>query len=243
MTGVASGNDSRRGLVEGLAPRARRWIGPALAGAAGVAVAVIAAVLTSDPAGGLNTFVEGTSGSSSTALGEIGLLLPFGFAFAAGMASAALVAVAVTVGFVALFASVGLLIGAGGQAITGVFPVVGLAVGVVLIAAGAPHVGPSPTHTDRRRCILRTGKESAMTSPLILIDLGVGGMTCDDCVVHVTEALESVPGVQRADVDLATRSAVVSARPDVQAATLASAVRSTGQYNAFERRRRTRSDA
>lgn len=82
-----------------------------------------------------------------------------------------------------------------------------------------------------------------MTSPLILIDLGVGGMTCDDCVVHVTEALESVPGVQRADVDLATRSAVVSARPDVQAATLASAVRSTGQYNAFERRRRTRSDA
>ena len=82
-----------------------------------------------------------------------------------------------------------------------------------------------------------------MTSPLILIDLGVAGMTCDDCVDHVTKALESVPGVERADVDLVTRSAVVAARPDVEGATLASAVRSTGQYNAFERRRRTPSDA
>ena len=82
-----------------------------------------------------------------------------------------------------------------------------------------------------------------MTSPLILIDLGVGGMTCDDCVVHVTEALEGVPGVDHADVDLATRSAVVTARPEVGSAALAAAVRSTGQYNAFERRRRTPSDA
>ncbi|CAN5708717.1 hypothetical protein BH23CHL8_BH23CHL8_25400 [soil metagenome] len=80
-----------------------------------------------------------------------------------------------------------------------------------------------------------------MTSPLILIDLGVGGMTCDDCVVHVTEALDSVPGVERATVDLATRSAVVTARPDVESAALATAVRTTGQYNAFERRRRTAS--
>ena len=50
--------------------------------------------------------------------------------------------------------------------------------------------------------------------PIVYIDLGVGGMTCDECVVHVTEALESVPGVEEARVDLATRSAVVVARPD-----------------------------
>jgi copper chaperone len=74
--------------------------------------------------------------------------------------------------------------------------------------------------------------------PIVYIDLGVGGMTCDDCVVHVTEALESVPGVEAARVDLGTRSAVVTARPDVEAAALATAVRATGQYNAFERRRR-----
>jgi len=84
-----------------------------------------------------------------------------------------------------------------------------------------------------------------MTSkqPIVYIDLGVGGMTCDECVVHVTEALESVPGVEQARVDLATRSAVVTARSDVEGSALTSAVRTTGQYNAFERRRRTAADA
>ena len=72
---------------------------------------------------------------------------------------------------------------------------------------------------------------------IVYIDLGVGGMTCADCVVHVSEALESVPGVEAATVDLATRSAVVAARPEVEPAALATAVRATGQYNAFERRR------
>ena len=74
--------------------------------------------------------------------------------------------------------------------------------------------------------------------PIVFIDLGVGGMTCDDCVVHVTEALESVPGVEDAIVDLATRSAVVTAQAGVEGTALSAAVRATGQYNAFERRRR-----
>lgn len=78
---------------------------------------------------------------------------------------------------------------------------------------------------------------------IVYVDLGVGGMTCDDCVTHVTEALESVPGVEGANVDLASRSAVVAARPEVQASALTAAVQSTGQYNAFERRRRAISDA
>jgi len=77
-----------------------------------------------------------------------------------------------------------------------------------------------------------------MDQLIINIDLGVGGMTCDDCVVHVTEALEAVPGVEHATVDLASRSAVVRASPDVETDALAAAVRATGQYNVFERRRR-----
>lgn len=77
--------------------------------------------------------------------------------------------------------------------------------------------------------------------PIVFIDLGVGGMTCDDCVVHVTEALESVPGVETATVDLATRSAVVTARSGVEGSALAQAVRTTGQYNVFERRCRAKS--
>lgn len=82
-----------------------------------------------------------------------------------------------------------------------------------------------------------------MTHPITFIDLGVGGMTCDDCVVHVTEALVSVPGVESATVDLTTRSAIVTTRADVEAAALVAAVRETenGQYNVFERRRRAAS--
>jgi Cu+-exporting ATPase len=79
--------------------------------------------------------------------------------------------------------------------------------------------------------------------PIVYIDLGVGGMTCDDCVVYVTRALESVPDVEDASVDLATRSAVVTARANVEGSALARAVRATGQYNAFERRRRSAADA
>lgn len=82
-----------------------------------------------------------------------------------------------------------------------------------------------------------------MNEPIVFIDLGVAGMTCDDCVVHVTKALETVPGVEGATVDLASRSAVVRASPDVAADALAAAVHATGQYNAFERRRRPASDA
>lgn len=78
--------------------------------------------------------------------------------------------------------------------------------------------------------------------PTVFIDLGVGGMTCDDCVAHVTESLESVPGVKDAQVDLASRSALVTARSDVPGSALASAVRASGQYTAFERRRRGTAD-
>ena len=75
------------------------------------------------------------------------------------------------------------------------------------------------------------------TEPITYIDLGVGGMTCDDCVVKVTSALASVPGVLHATVDLEHRSAVVEAEPDVASEALTGAVRATG-YNAFERDRR-----
>jgi copper chaperone len=78
----------------------------------------------------------------------------------------------------------------------------------------------------------------ADTEPLTYIDLGVGGMTCDDCVDHVTEALESVPGVERALVNLESRSATVETQEEVTSEALGAAVRKTGQYNAFERGRR-----
>lgn len=81
-----------------------------------------------------------------------------------------------------------------------------------------------------------------MNRSIVYIDLGVGGMTCDDCVVHVTEALKTVPGVQAVAVDLASRSATVTASPDVATDALSAAVQATGQYNSFERRRWPASD-
>ncbi len=78
--------------------------------------------------------------------------------------------------------------------------------------------------------------------PIVYIDLGVGGMTCDDCVHTVTQALESVPGVNRATVDLDGRSAVVEASPEVASEALTDAVRAARPYNAFVRRVRTSTD-
>ncbi len=66
------------------------------------------------------------------------------------------------------------------------------------------------------------------------IDLGVGRMTCDDCVQTVTEALEAVPGVRTADVSLERRSARVAVEPSVEPENLTAAVRASG-YNAFVR--------
>jgi copper chaperone CopZ len=39
--------------------------------------------------------------------------------------------------------------------------------------------------------------------------LSIEGMSCGHCVTHVKEALESVPGVEKADVDLGKKRAVV----------------------------------
>lgn len=72
-------------------------------------------------------------------------------------------------------------------------------------------------------------------SGLKYIDLGVGRMTCDDCVRTVTHALESVPGVKAAEVNLERRSARVTADPSVEPEWLTAAVARSG-YNAFVRR-------
>lgn len=40
--------------------------------------------------------------------------------------------------------------------------------------------------------------------------LKIGGMTCQNCVRHVREALQEVPGVKSAEVDLGTGRAQVT---------------------------------
>ncbi|HOX03056.1 MAG TPA: cation-translocating P-type ATPase [Candidatus Paceibacterota bacterium] len=45
-------------------------------------------------------------------------------------------------------------------------------------------------------------RASASSAPPVYTDLEIGGMTCQNCVRHATEALERVPGVESAQVDL-----------------------------------------
>ena len=68
----------------------RTLVFPALVATIALAVPIIGAVPIGDDSGidGVNGFVESLSGDSSSFLGDLGLLAPLGFAFAAGMASA-----------------------------------------------------------------------------------------------------------------------------------------------------------
>lgn len=58
------------------------------------------------------------------------------------------------------------------------------------------------------------------------IDLKVSGMSCNHCVAAVKGALERVPGVERAQVDLATGTAKVYGAADAEA--LVAAVQAEG---------------
>ncbi len=57
-------------------------------------------------------------------------------------------------------------------------------------------------------------------------EFSVGGMTCDNCVQHVTKAIKGVPGVHKTEVDLATNSAKVEG--DFDAAKVVAAVEEEG---------------
>ena len=63
---------------------------PAAVAGLSLSIAVIGAIILGKDSGidGVNKFVETLSGDSGTFLGDLGLLAPRGFAFAAGMVSA-----------------------------------------------------------------------------------------------------------------------------------------------------------
>ena len=59
-------------------------------------------------------------------------------------------------------------------------------------------------------------------------ELAVGGMTCASCVAHVTRGLSRVPGVETANVNLATERATIEHAADVEPATLIAAIERAG---------------
>jgi Cu+-exporting ATPase len=59
--------------------------------------------------------------------------------------------------------------------------------------------------------------------------LGITGMSCGNCVKHVTAALRAVPGVTAASVDLAANRAVITHDPSTApVAALIAAVAAAG---------------
>ncbi len=91
----------------------RRLILPGLLAGFALAIAFLGAALIGKDTGidGINGFVERLSGGSGSALGNLGLLAPLGFAFAAGMASAVN-----PCGFAMLPAYLGMYLGTSDQA-------------------------------------------------------------------------------------------------------------------------------
>ena len=59
-------------------------------------------------------------------------------------------------------------------------------------------------------------------------ELSVEGMMCQNCVKHVTRALEGVPGVSRVEVSLEDKRATVSAADSVSDEALKAAVAEAG---------------
>jgi Cu+-exporting ATPase len=64
--------------------------------------------------------------------------------------------------------------------------------------------------------------------------IGIEGMTCASCVARVEKALLGIPGVRRAEVNLATEFARVTASPEVESRAIRQAVENAGYQIAKE---------
>ncbi|WP_104511303.1 heavy metal translocating P-type ATPase [Acinetobacter indicus] len=75
------------------------------------------------------------------------------------------------------------------------------------------------------KAVERAGYDVVGAAP---IELSIDGMTCASCVARVEKALKKVPGVQQANVNLATEQAWVEADTTVSADKLIQAIRKAG---------------
>jgi copper chaperone CopZ len=63
----------------------------------------------------------------------------------------------------------------------------------------------------------------------VITTLRITGMSCNNCVRHVDDALRAIPGVTTVDVSLPDQRATVT-HDDVEAAALIAAVESAGYH-------------
>jgi len=93
------------------------------------------------------------------------------------------------------------------------------------VAEAGYTVGGEPASSGTAETTARQGPSAGETG---VHDLTIEGMSCASCVSRIEGALTSVPGVERASVNLASKSARVVAEPDVDADRLTAAVRAAG---------------
>ncbi|MCL2150675.1 MAG: heavy-metal-associated domain-containing protein [Coriobacteriia bacterium] len=62
----------------------------------------------------------------------------------------------------------------------------------------------------------------------VSMTLKIDGMTCDNCVKHVREALESLPTVQKAEVSLKKEQAKVTSSAELDVALIRQAIEDAG---------------
>ncbi len=97
----------------------------------------------------------------------------------------------------------------------------------VNLASETARVAYDPTQTNPGRLADAVARAGYRVPP-VESDLQIEGMTCAACVSRVEKALQSVPGVVGASVNLATARARVSAAPGVDSAALIAAVTRAG---------------
>jgi Cu+-exporting ATPase len=79
-----------------------------------------------------------------------------------------------------------------------------------------------------RRTVEGLGYEVPRAPQASRVEAGIGGMTCASCVARVERALKGVPGVRRAQVNLATGTAAVEGEGPLEADLLRAAVEKAG---------------
>jgi len=77
-----------------------------------------------------------------------------------------------------------------------------------------------------RSALVRAVQKAGYSVPAATIELAVDGMTCASCVGHVEHALQAVPGVTKATVNLATERATIQGNASPEA--LIEAVKNAG---------------
>jgi cytochrome c biogenesis protein CcdA len=143
---------------------------PVIVAVVAYSAAIIGAVLVRDSSGidGINGFVELLSGGSSSFLGDLGLAIPLGFAFAAGMASAVN-----PCGFAMLPAYLGIYLGSNDETAQTASPL--KQVGRALVVGGAVTVG-FVVLFGAAGILLSLGTRSIIVGILPFIGLAIGSL-------------------------------------------------------------------